>query len=212
MNQSMELYFCRHGQTQWNIEGRFQGMMGDSPLLPKSYDEIQQLGRSLQTVPFEAVYTSSSKRARETAEGIMAESNAPKPLVITDELRELGLGQLEGCLIDRARETYAQQLDALRYSPDQYDPSAFGGEPYMEMLQRVCGYVHHAVARAKKGPLLFVGHGASFTGAIQFLSGKPLAELRAMGGLHNSTISMLKTNEASSELPYQLVVWNGEKQ
>ena len=29
----MKFYFVRHGKTQWNLEGRFQGANGDSPLL-----------------------------------------------------------------------------------------------------------------------------------------------------------------------------------
>ena len=40
----MKLYFTRHGKTEWNQQKRFQGMTGDSPLLPTSYDEIKQLG------------------------------------------------------------------------------------------------------------------------------------------------------------------------
>lgn len=208
----MELYFCRHGQTQWNLEGRFQGKEGDSPLLPQSYEEIKALGQRLQEIPFEAVYSSSLKRARETAEGIMAESKHSQPVILTDELREIGLGELEGCLIDRAKADYCDQLDALRYAPDQYDPVAFGGEPYTEMLKRVCDFVLEAVAQAEKGPLLFVGHGASFTGAIQFLAGKPLAGLRKMGGLHNSTVSILETGMPKEELPYRLMMWNNEKQ
>ena len=31
----MQLYFTRHGKTEWNQARRFQGMMGDSPLLPE---------------------------------------------------------------------------------------------------------------------------------------------------------------------------------
>lgn len=34
----MKLYFVRHGRTLWNLEGRFQGASGDSPLLPESID------------------------------------------------------------------------------------------------------------------------------------------------------------------------------
>lgn len=30
----MQLYFTRHGKTEWNQARRFQGMLGDSPLLP----------------------------------------------------------------------------------------------------------------------------------------------------------------------------------
>ena len=49
----MQLYFTRHGKTEWNQARRFQGMMGDSPLLPESYKEIQLLGDAIANVPFE---------------------------------------------------------------------------------------------------------------------------------------------------------------
>lgn len=39
----MFLYFVRHGKTQWNAEGRFQGAKKDLPLLKESYDSIHKL-------------------------------------------------------------------------------------------------------------------------------------------------------------------------
>ncbi len=48
----MELYFTRHGKTQWNQERRFQGSNGDSPLLPQSYEEIKAFGKKVKYVPF----------------------------------------------------------------------------------------------------------------------------------------------------------------
>lgn len=47
----MELYFTRHGKTQWNQERRFQGSNGDSPLLPQSYEEIKAFGKKVKYVP-----------------------------------------------------------------------------------------------------------------------------------------------------------------
>ena len=41
----MEIYFVRHGKTQWNLEQRFQGGQGDSKLLPESLADIEKLGR-----------------------------------------------------------------------------------------------------------------------------------------------------------------------
>ena len=58
----MQLYFTRHGKTEWNQARRFQGMMGDSPLLPESYKEIQLLGDAIANVPFEKIYSSTSYR------------------------------------------------------------------------------------------------------------------------------------------------------
>lgn len=39
----MQLYFVRHGKTKWNLEGRYQGGSGNSPLLPESYEDIKKL-------------------------------------------------------------------------------------------------------------------------------------------------------------------------
>ena len=41
----MKLYFVRHGRTVWNLEGRFQGAGGDSPLLPESIETLKELGQ-----------------------------------------------------------------------------------------------------------------------------------------------------------------------
>ena len=54
----MKLYFVRHGRTVWNLEGRFQGASGDSPLLPESIDILKQLGQYLKEMPFDTIYSS----------------------------------------------------------------------------------------------------------------------------------------------------------
>jgi Fructose-2,6-bisphosphatase len=38
-----KLFFIRHGRTKWNLEGRYQGAHGDSPLLTESLHEIEEL-------------------------------------------------------------------------------------------------------------------------------------------------------------------------
>ncbi|MCT7759722.1 MAG: histidine phosphatase family protein, partial [Lactobacillus crispatus] len=44
----MQIYFVRHGKTEWNLASRFQGGHGDSPLLPQSLEDIKKLGHHLQ--------------------------------------------------------------------------------------------------------------------------------------------------------------------
>ena len=53
----MKFYFVRHGKTQWNLEGRFQGANGDSPLLEESVHDLEKLGDYLQDVKFDAVFS-----------------------------------------------------------------------------------------------------------------------------------------------------------
>ncbi|WP_161949421.1 histidine phosphatase family protein, partial [Streptococcus suis] len=47
----MKIYFVRHGKTEWNLEGRFQGYSGDSALLPESYQDLEKLGKYLAEIP-----------------------------------------------------------------------------------------------------------------------------------------------------------------
>ena len=63
----MKLYFVRHGRTVWNLEGRFQGASGDSPLLPDSIDVLKQLGQHLKEIPFDTIYSSDLPRAVKSA-------------------------------------------------------------------------------------------------------------------------------------------------
>ena len=63
----MKIYFVRHGKTEWNLEGRFQGAKGDSPLLSEARDELAELGVFLQNVPFDAAFSSDLKRAVDSA-------------------------------------------------------------------------------------------------------------------------------------------------
>ena len=51
----------------------------------------------------------------------------------------------------------------------------------------------YKLRQVTKGPVLFVGPWASLTAAIQWLAGKELAELQAMGGLVNNSLTIMET-------------------
>ena len=92
----MKLYFVRHGRTLWNLEGRFQGAGGDSPLLPESIETLKDLGQYLKDIPFDKFYSSDLPRAVKSAEIIQSQLTNPCPLESVPELREWHLGKLEG--------------------------------------------------------------------------------------------------------------------
>src|SRR5699024_5595684 len=175
----VDLYFTRHGKTEWNDKGLFQGMYCDSPLLKESYHEIALLGQRLEDGCFTAIYASSSERARQTAAAIVQQLTYQVPIYYDDRLREMSYGKLEGQSIKLMAKKYGSQLSAMRYHLDRYDPSAFGGETLEAMLKRMTAAVTEAVC-SHEGNLLFVGHGTSMTATVQFLAGKPFSQLRAM--------------------------------
>ena len=87
----MKLYFIRHGKTEWNLEMRFQGASGDSPLLATSIDELKRLGKHLSDVQFDKIYSSDLPRAYRSAEIILSENQYQTDIVPTPQLREWAL-------------------------------------------------------------------------------------------------------------------------
>jgi len=202
----MQLYFIRHGKTQWNLEHRLQGAFGDSPLLLESYVELRTLSKHLKDIPFEKIYTSPALRTRKTAQGIYAHLEHPCPIQMEEGLREFGLGQLEGTSFEKASQLYPEQMYAFRNDLSRYEPQIFGGESAQDVLNRAKKVVQKALEENEKGPILFVSHGATLTALVQHLAGQPLDKLRSTGGLHNNSINIMETRNGN--LPFELVVWN----
>ena len=92
----MKIYFVRHGKTQWNQERRLQGMTGDSPLLPEALVEIAALGDYLSDIQFDAIFSSPSKRAIDTATILSEHNHQSQDIVKKTELFEWNLGIFEG--------------------------------------------------------------------------------------------------------------------
>ena len=91
----MQLYFVRHGKTKWNLEGRYQGGSGNSPLLPESYEDIKKLAEYLKGTKFRAFYSSPLQRALTTAVMLRNDMGITVPVIIDDRLKEFNLGDQE---------------------------------------------------------------------------------------------------------------------
>jgi probable phosphoglycerate mutase len=203
----MDLYFIRHGKTEWNLEGRLQGRTGDSPLLPESYEQIERVAKALATIPFAKIYCSPSLRARKTAQVIYSQLEMPCEIVLSEGLREFGLGELEGVTITEATKRYPLEMDAFRNDLSKYDPYPYKGETITSILERMERVVMSATyANDTDQPILFVSHGAALTACINHLAGRVLNELRSQGGLNNNTVSILETQD--KRLPFYLKEWN----
>ena len=86
------IYIVRHGQTDWNLEGRYQGRI-DIELNSKGREQASEIKEKLKEVKFDKVFSSSLKRALETAQIITDDD-----IEIDERLIERCNGELEGKL------------------------------------------------------------------------------------------------------------------
>jgi len=200
----MKLYFVRHGRTVWNLEGRFQGASGDSPLLSESIDILKQLGQHLKKIHFDTIYSSDLPRAVKSAEIIQSQLQSPCPLKSIPNLREWQLGKLEGLKIATLNAIYPQQIKAFRSNLAQFDTRMFEAESLYSTTQRTIQFIKSLKGSTAEN-ILIVGHGANLTASLRTLLGYKEAHLRKEGGLANASLTVLETENFET---FTLERWN----
>lgn len=190
----MKIYFVRHGKTEWNLEGRFQGYSGDSALLPQAFEELELLGKHLSDLPFDAIYSSDLQRAKITAEQIARANQHCQTVQTTPQLREWSFGKLEGSKMAIFRSIYPKQARALKHNLALFDNDLFEAESVHQVTQRMVDFVQ-SLKGQDMDRVLIVSHGAILTASIHRLLGFTPAQLRHRGGLDNASISILETTD-----------------
>ena len=200
----MKLYFVRHGKTQWNLEGRFQGANGDSPLLETSIEELHLLGKNMAHIKFDKIFSSDLPRAMATAQIICSENQYSSVVEPHTELREWQLGSLEGQKISTITAIYPHQMEAFRHNLAKFNNSIFGAESVYNTTRRTIDFIKSQKGQSYEN-LLFVGHGANLTASLRLLLGYDFAQLRQQGGLTNGSVTILETQDFEH---FTLLDWN----
>jgi probable phosphoglycerate mutase len=151
----------RHGQTDWNLEGRYHGQ-SDVPLNEYGREQARLLAQQLQSRSFAAIYSSDLVRARETAEII---SQGMHLMVALDpRLREINQGEWEGQLVEAIKERYVGLWQERKRDPVKVRPP--GGETVGEVAKRVTAALDDIAKAYPAGPVLICSHGLALATAI----------------------------------------------
>jgi len=110
------LLLVRHGETDWNRQGRFQGQI-DIPLNANGRSQAAAAGRFLASVPIQRAWSSAMARPRQTAEAILR-SHPGVPLATTTGLLEIGHGLWEGRLESEIAEGWPELLADWKRAPE----------------------------------------------------------------------------------------------
>ncbi len=153
-----EIWFIRHGETDWNRQRRLQGWQ-DIPLNDSGRAQAALLATRLrdeaQTTPINAIYTSDLQRAHATAEPVAEQLGLR--LRIEPGIRERGFGVLEGLAMDLI-DVEAPQAAAAWKSRDPLRPLE-GGESLGQFQSRIVATVNDLASRHDDERILMFTHG-----------------------------------------------------
>ena len=165
------ILLARHGETDWNREGRFQGW-ADPPLNATGRAQAVDLSVALMAEELATVYSSPLRRAYETAE-VVAASRGLEPVTI-EALREVDVGSWSGLtreeIEQRFPDQYAKWLD--------YGQGWDDGETYEAMAERVVGAVLELALVHDGERILAVSHGGPLRAVSAFADRVTYAESR----------------------------------
>jgi alpha-ribazole phosphatase len=166
---STRLFVVRHGQTDWNSSGRFQGQT-DIPLNPAGVKQAQAIAKRLATEAPAAIYASDLTRAWQTAEIIRAAippERRPR-LIAEPRLREMCFGEWEGLTYNEIQARQPQFLQ--RWESDLEHTTPPGGENLLWLAERVQAAYEFILATHPEAVVVLVAHG----GPLQMLITKAL--------------------------------------
>lgn len=178
-DQLVTLLLWRHGQTEWNLERRFQGQ-SDVGLNATGRRQARQAALLIAALKPDAIYSSDLARAAGTAEPLARLTGLPVNL--DKDLRERHGGEWEGLTDQEIRQSY----------PDEYRIwSPPGGEPTAAVADRAAGAFERIADNMAGGSLaVVVSHGAAIGMGMSRLLGLPERE-RILGSLANCSWSVL---------------------
>ena len=152
----MRFFIIRHGETEWNVQGRFQGQR-DTELNERGLDQSRRAADYLAGHKFDAVVSSPLRRALSLAE-IIAGNRGVK-VDIVQEFKELHHGDWEGCISTEVRERWPQLLKTWHESPHMVVMPGEGGES-LQMAQLRAATAADKLARGYSGDVCIVAHDA----------------------------------------------------
>ncbi len=168
----MTLILLRHGQTDWNLTRRYQGLT-DIPLNAAGERQAKKAGEKLRGFHFDAVYCSDLDRAKTTARLALNGSFPYEQIRYDRRLRERAFGVYEGGPYDKDKlpGEYRKAMDA--------DPEGFSfpeGESLLDVEKRVRPFYEELIARHSGQTVLVVAHGTLLAILTFIINNEPVLD------------------------------------
>ncbi len=185
----VRIILVRHGETTWNIEGRYQGQE-DTPLSPRGLEQGRRLAAALKAVPLDAAVSSPLQRSFFTCK-LCAELH-DLPVETDERLLEINHGAWEGVLARDIEAAYPEEFHLWHTAPHLVQMP--GGENLEDVRRRVRAAFEDYARRYDGKTVLVAAHDAVNKAVI--------CDLMGMGQEHfwqvkqdNTCINVLENND-----------------
>ncbi|MBK7895315.1 MAG: histidine phosphatase family protein [Candidatus Promineifilaceae bacterium] len=184
----LTILLTRHGQTDWNKAGRWQGH-ADIPLNETGQQQAAALCQRLKSWPIDAIYTSDLQRCVQTAVPLATELGLePIKLPIW---RERDVGDFSGLTGEQAREQYPEIWAAA--TRGMIDPP--NGESFAELQSRAWRAFQSVLVAHSEGTVLVVSHGGLLHALLGQVMGIDLAIYGRFSMRGNTGLSVVEVND-----------------
>ncbi len=154
----MRLLLTRHGQTDWNIAGRYQGQ-SNVPLNQTGQLQAGQIAQRLSRESIHAIYSSDLSRAADTAQKIINLQKQTPALQMDSRWRELSFGNWEG-MTYKEMSAHSPELFS-NWMVDPKNISTPNGETLAQLAERIKSAFEEIKNNHKDQTVLVVAHSGS---------------------------------------------------
>jgi probable phosphoglycerate mutase len=162
MNNNARLIVVRHGETQANLHGRWQGHT-DSPLTKAGIAQARAVAQRLKGCRFSRLYSSDLGRALQTAQ-IIAD-HTDHQIILDERLRERHLGIFQGLTRAEMEAEYPQEWHLYGTAgPDYVIP---GGESARQRFERSTSCLREIALHHPGKTVVIVTHGGVLNGLLR---------------------------------------------
>jgi len=165
------LILIRHGETDWNVEGRWQGQ-ADVPLNARGRQQVTQLAQSLANMGITVIVSSDLSRAAETARALAHATGLS--IHFDPRLREIHQGEWQGQSIGKIQANYSEALRQRNKNPAAI--AAPGGETATQVLGRFLAAVEQIRRDYPDETVAVVSHGYALALLIAHYRQVPLEQ------------------------------------
>jgi len=186
MSLETNIFLVRHGETEWNQLHRLQGNK-NSPLTANGIKQAHEVKKLIQQFNIDKAYVSPLKRAKDTIEILLEDSDLEA--VTATDLREINLGPWEGKTQDETALLFPEEHLAFWQKPDEFN--LVGAETYKELQNRMVTTIESIFISEKNKNILVVSHWIAIKVVLAHYTSTPLSQLSEIANPENGALLCL---------------------